>query len=141
MTAVEPGCVPAEMGLPAKEEPMDIGDDESKVFPAYLSSIDLPPLLEVCDRLSLLRCRKVGGVATMREASARPTTHGSLDESRRRLLGQVQQRGIVLQHCQLNRVKAIARGDETTNLPRISSMKTNSLRCSCRVGLSIGIVH
>jgi len=77
MAAVEPGCVPAEMGLPAKEEPMDIGDDESKVFPAYLSSIGLPPLLEVCDRLSLLRCRKVDGVATMREASARPTTHGS----------------------------------------------------------------
>jgi hypothetical protein len=42
---------------------MDIGDDELKVFPVYLSRISLPPLLEVCDRLSLLRCRKVGGVA------------------------------------------------------------------------------
>ena len=43
MTAVEPGCVPAEMGLPAKEEPMDIGDDESQVFPAYLSRIRFSP--------------------------------------------------------------------------------------------------
>ena len=52
---------------------MDIGDDESQVFPTYLSRISLPPLLEVCDRLLLLRCRKVGGVATMREGGTRQT--------------------------------------------------------------------